>query len=282
MPLPSLTVAMPAYNAAGFIREALDSVLSQRGVDLEVIVVDDASTDDTADLVQRIGDERCRLLWNSRRRGIGHSHNRVLQESRAPVIAHVDADDKLRKGALAQMVAALESDERVGLAHCYFYDVDSTGRTTRAEFCERSKVFRRERPVDLDYREALRNSPAKANALRTYRRSVLIELGGFNEDIPFGVDYEMTLRILERHEILLVPKFFYARRLHATNTTESLVFKRARLWLRKYLIRRSVLRKGQVTYWRDANFDPLYFLNGERMRLSGRIRAAFRGRGTAS
>ena len=46
MPLPSLTVAMPAYNAAGFIREALDSVLSQRGVDLEVSVVDDASTDD--------------------------------------------------------------------------------------------------------------------------------------------------------------------------------------------------------------------------------------------
>lgn len=282
MPLPSLTVAMPAYNAAGFIREALDSVLSQRDVDLEVIIVDDASTDDTAEVVQQVGDARCRLLRNSRRRGIGHCHNRVLQESRAPVIAHVDADDKLRKGALAQMVAALESDEHVGLVHCYFYDVDASGRTTRAEFCERSKVFRRERPADLDYREALRNSPAKANALRTYRRSVLIELGGFNEDIPFGVDYEMTLRILERHEILLVPKFFYARRLHSTNTTESLVFKRARLWLRKYLIRRSVLRKGQVTYWRDANFDPLYFLNGERMRLARRIRAAFRGQGGAS
>jgi len=273
---------MPAYNAAGFIREALDSVLSQLGVELEVIVVDDASSDDTVEIVRGVDDVRCRLLENPRRRGIGYCHNRILRESRAPVIVHVDADDKLRKGALAAMVAALEPDARVGLAHCYFYDVDSRGRTTRAEFCARARRFRRERPADLDYRQALRNSPAKANALRTYRRDVLLELGGFNEEIPFGVDYEMTLRILERYEIRLVPKFFYARRLHSTNTTESLLFKRARIWLRKYLIRRSVLRKGQVTYWRNANFDPIYFLNGERMRLVDRLRAAFRIRETST
>ena len=269
----SLSIAMPAYNAGLYIREAIDSILSQQNVQFEIIVVDDGSTDDTAAIVQAIDDRRCRLLRNSQRKGIGYCHNRILADSRFPFIAHVDADDLVRRGALAKMATAVEDDPKIGLAHCYFYDVDANGKTTRAAFRARSKAFRRERPVELDYREALRSSPAKANALRTYRRSALIEVGGFNEELAFGVDYEMALRLLERYEFRLVPEFLYARRLHSTNTTEALAFKRARLWLQKYRIRRSVLAKGQVTYWEDANFDLLYFLTGEWRRLAHTVQS---------
>ena len=269
--LPKITVAMPAYNAGRYIEEAIESVLCQEGVDLELLVVDDGSTDDTADIVGKIDDTRCRLLQNPYKRGIGNAHNRVVRESQAPIVSHVDADDRLRRGALAKMVRALEANPRVGLAHCYFFDIDAQGETTLGAFRERRRNFLRERPVDLDYRVALRNSPAKANHLRTYRRDALLELGDFNEELSSGIDYEMALRLLERYEIRLVPEFLYARRVHSSNTTESL--SRAQLWWLKYRIRRSVLRRGQVTYWSDANFDPGYFLLGEARRLRHRLRS---------
>ena len=263
----ALTVAMPAYNAGAYIHQALASVLSQQGVELEVIVVDDGSKDDTGIVARSMGDSRCRVIEHPRRRGIGSCHNRVLAESRFSVIAHVDADDILRPGALAKTFDALQSDPKVALAHCYYFDVDQHGKTTRAEFRARRQNFRRHRPVEFDYREALRRSPSYANALRTYRRSVLTDLGGFNEALPYGVDYDMALRVLEHHELRLVPEFLYIRRVHPTNTTESLVFKRHRLWLRKYLIRRSLLRRGQITYWEDAHFDLANFLAQEWRRL---------------
>jgi len=263
----ALTVAMPAYNAAPYIRQALESVLTQRGVELEVIVVDDGSTDDTRAVAKSIEDPRCRVIERTKRKGIGACHNIILAESRLPVIAHVDADDMVRPGALAKTFDALQSSPEVAMSHCYYLDVDQHGKTTRAEFRARRRAFRKHRPVDLDYRDALRRSASYANALRTYRKSVLLDLGGFNEVLPFGVDYDMALRILEGNELRLVPEFLYIRRVHLTNTTESMVLKRHRMWLRKYLIRRALLRQGQVTYWKDAYFDLGTFLRNEWQRF---------------
>ena len=254
-----LSVAMPAYNASRYIRQAIDSVLSQQAVDLDVFVVDDASTDDTAAIVRSLKDPRCRLLQNTTRRGIGYCHNLIVRESDAPVIAHVDADDMILPGTLAKMVDAVTSDPRVAMAHCYFFDVDRAGRVTRRAFRARWESFHQTRPVGLDYREAMRTASSVANALRTYRRSALLDVGEFSEVYPFGIDYEMALRLLEKYEILLVPEFLYARRVHDANTTESLRWKRARLWLGKYRIRRSLFRSGKILYWPDANFDLMAF-----------------------
>ena len=265
----ALTVAMPAYNAEAYIRQALASVLSQRGVELEVIVVNDGSSDATGAAARSINDPRCRVIERSTRRGIAAGHNLILEESRFPVIAHVDADDVIRRGALAKTFDALQSAPDVAMSHCYYFDVDRHGHATRAALKARRKAFRDHRPVELDYRDALRRSASYANALRTYRKSILVELGGFNESLPFGVDYDMALRILERNELRLVPEFLYLRRVHLTNTTESMIFKRHRMWLRKYRIRRALLKKGQITYWKDAHFDLRDFLEDEWRRLRG-------------
>src|SRR5512147_63035 len=99
-PVPEVTVAMPARNAARFVAAAIDSVLRQEGIELELIVVDDCSVDNTAEVVASIRDRRVRLLRNPQRRGIGACHNLVLRHSRAPYIAHVDADDLILPGAL--------------------------------------------------------------------------------------------------------------------------------------------------------------------------------------
>lgn len=267
--VPALTVAMPAYNAGRFVREALDSVLRQEGVDLEVVVVDDGSQDDTAGVVSRMNDPRVRLERNEQRRGIAACHNRILAGTDRPFVAHVDADDQIVPGALAKMVGALEAHPEAALAHCNFYDTDALGRQEECRNEARREIFATLRPPDVDHRTGLRWNASFTNALRTYRRSALEELGGFDESLPFGVDYDMALRILEKWEITLVPEFLYLRRVHDTNTTESLRFKFLRLWWCKYRIRRSLLVRGKITYWKDANFDLFQALARQTRRTWG-------------
>jgi glycosyltransferase involved in cell wall biosynthesis len=252
-----LTVSMPAYNAAKYIGQAMESVLRQEGADLELIVVDDASTDDTAEVVASCQDARVRLLRNGQRMGIGYCHNVVMRESRAPLIAHVDADDFLMPGALRAMVEALERDPTVGQAHCYFFDVDEQGKTTREAFYQRWVEFRRKRPAELDYKAKLLEGVNVINHLRTYRKKALEEVGGFNDKIRFGVDYDMGLRLIDRYAIKIVPRFLYCRRIHGTSTTESLRFKTLRFWAQLYRIRRALVRRNQVRFLKHAHFGLL-------------------------
>ena len=260
--MPQLTVSMPAYNAGKYIRQALESVLCQEGVDLELIVVDDASTDDTTELVTSCPDGRVRLLRNSRRMGIGYCHNVVLRESRGPFIAHVDADDFLMPGALRAMVEALKRDPAVGQAHCYFFDVDAQGKTTREAFYQRWAAFRRKRPAELDYKAKLLQGVNVINHLRTYRKTALDEVGKFNDKIHFGVDYDMGLRLIDRHPIKVVPEFLYCRRIHGGSTTEALRFKTLRFWAQLYRIRRELVRGKQVRFLKNAHFGLLRLIGG--------------------
>jgi len=253
--MPELTVSMPAYNAGPYIQQAIDSVLCQAGIDLELIVVDDHSTDHTADVVASYRDARIRLVRNPQQLGIGYCHNVVLRESRSRFIAHVDADDFLLPGALRKLVDAVTSAASVGQAHCHFFDVDAHGQITREAFRARWTQFSHKRPPTLDYKKTLIRGRNLTNHLRTYPRAVLEELGGFNETLRFGVDYDMALRLLDRYTIKLVPEFLYCRRLHPGNTTESLRFKLFRFQRQMYQIRRQLAREKKVQFLPDTWSD---------------------------
>jgi glycosyltransferase involved in cell wall biosynthesis len=234
---------MPAYDAGRYVREAIESVLSQEGIDFELIVVDDGSADDTPEVVESFADPRVRLIRHHRNLGIGRAHNRVLAGSHAPFIAHVDADDVVLPGAFRRMLAAFEDSPRVGLAHCHYLLIDRHG-TVRGDSA-------RSVSPGVDYRrELLVRGGSIANHLRTYRREALEAVGPFDERGGVGVDSEMALRILDRYEIRLVPEVLYALRLHGSNTCQSMPFKEVRLWYRRAANARRLVRSGQVRYLR--------------------------------
>jgi len=245
--VPEVTVSMPAYNAGRYIRQALESVLSQEEIELEIVVVDDASTDDTASIVEGIVDPRLRLVRQAANRGTAACHNVVLGLAAAPVVAHVDADDVLLPGALRKLVDAVTADPRVAQAHCHFLDIDAHGRLHRRRLRERLSAFEAKRRPPIDYRRRLPTSAGIINHLRTYRADVLRELGGFDERLRHGVDYDMALRILERYEIALVPEYLYCWRNHSGSTTARM--SPLRHWRIRYEIRRRAIREGKVTYW---------------------------------
>jgi glycosyltransferase involved in cell wall biosynthesis len=253
--MPELTVAMPAYNTARYIKEAIASVLRQQEVDFELIVVDDGSEDSTTELVRTFDDRRLRLLRNDRRRGIGFCHNVIIRESRAPFIAHVDSDDVVCKaGAFAKLLRKIRSSERIGQVHCYHFPIDAEGRVTRHAFREASKRLRDFKKPNLDYRRHLLVHGTVNNHLRMYRKSVFEHIGMFNEEISYGVDYEMALRLVDKYDIALVPEFLYAVRKHGRNTSE-LRFRRIRFWWQRFSFCNRLLKTGEICFPREKQYS---------------------------
>ncbi len=110
---PRLSVIVPGFNAAATIERALGSVLDQHDVPLECVLVDDASTDGTADIAERIaaGDPRLRVVRLEVNGGVSEARNRALDEARGEWLAFLDADDRLRPGGLGAMLRAADAGD---------------------------------------------------------------------------------------------------------------------------------------------------------------------------
>ena len=285
--MPELTVAMPAFNSGLYIRQAIDSVLCQADVALELIVVDDGSRDDTDEVVNSYRDPRVRPIRLGKNKGIPHCHNLIIDACRSPFLAHVDSDDFILPGALAKMVRALREDPAVGLAHCHFFDVDALGNTTREAFQERKKRFLATRPAGMDYKRALLVCGNVANHLRSYRREVFDVVGRFDEALKRGSeDYDMALRIADRYRIKLVPEFLYCYRRHQNNSTVPWRTNRTMYFLKRTRVHRRLTRSGKIRFTRLpeyrgpkiilAGFLYAFGLQGLRARSRGAVKSLIR------
>ena len=253
--MPELTVSMPAYNTEKYIGEAIESVLRQEGIDFELIVVDDGSQDDTSEVVQSFKDPRIKLIINKKNMGIAYCHNLVIDESRSPFIAHVDSDDLVLPDAFQKMVNELKSYSDIGQAHCYYFIVDEDGRATRDAFRGGKKYFLENRKPDMDYKRELIFQGRVMNGLRTYRKEVFDTVGKFDENIRWGEDYDMALRIIDKFEIKLVPEFLYCARKHKSNTTPSSRFKELVWWRQKLFIIRKLSKSNKVRWLAQNKYD---------------------------
>ncbi len=252
--MPRLTVSMPARNSARFIREAIESVLCQKGVTLELFVIDDASEDCTAAVVESFVDPRLCLIRNETACGTGYCHNLAIEKSEAPFIAHVDSHDILVPGALAKMVAKLESDERLGQVHCFDFGVDADGEITRDAFRERRRALLALHRNGMDYKRQLLVLGMVANHLRTYRREVFNVVGRFDESSRYGEDYEMSLRIADAFDIAVVPELLYGYRVHGANASVGERFAPLLFWWQRLGMLRRAKRSGAVRFLREPGY----------------------------
>ena len=119
-PTPTVSVVMTAYNAQPFVAEALESVLEQTLTDFELLVVDDASTDDTPVIIERYAsrDRRIRVFRLPRNMGTAHAKNTAIAHARAPFVAICDDDDRQLPARLASQVAYLEANPRHVMVGC--------------------------------------------------------------------------------------------------------------------------------------------------------------------
>lgn len=126
-----MSVCLPVRNQAHYLRYALDSVLTQSLQDFEVIVYDDASTDDPQEVLIAMDDPRIRYFRHNTNVGVAINRNFCLKEARGAYIGWLDADDRYERNALKILSETLDANPQVGLVHAGFHLIDEDGSRLR-------------------------------------------------------------------------------------------------------------------------------------------------------
>ena len=207
----AISVVVPAYNAAAHIPRALDSVLGQTHPPAEIIVVDDGSTDATAEVVRSYG-SAVRLITTDHV-GAGQARNMGIEAARYPWIAFLDADDEWLPEKLALQAALVARHPDLVWCYSNMY-VQRVGREGRTLSHDPQRVGRllREREVFDDYLRALAAGAPTSCITWMIRRDALDAVGGFCPQRPWAQDADLALRLA-----YCWPRIGYVRRPLAVN-----------------------------------------------------------------
>lgn len=185
-PVPGLvSVVMPCYNAQAFIEQAVDSVLRQTYPKVELIVVDDGSTDASVDRLGHFGDRL--TLLQQRNQGPYPARNRGVAASHGEFLAFLDADDWWSRECLAHLATSITASD-AAVAYCGWQNVGLQGPRGEPHV-----------PPDYEHDDKLERflraaAPWPIHAA-LLRRSVWDEVGGFDTDLPTVMDYDLWLRV---------------------------------------------------------------------------------------
>jgi Glycosyl transferase family 2 len=215
--VPRVSVVVPCYNYGRFLPDCVDSVLAQRDVEVDVLIVDDASTDGSSDIADAVAetDRRVRVLHNEH--NIGHiaTYNRGFDEATGEYVILLSADDMLTPGALARAVALLSANPSVGFA--YGWSVPFSGDTL-PPVRTKTRSWSVWRGSDWIADRCRRGSNVIRSSDAVVRRSVLDTVGGYRSDLPHSGDLAWWLQAALVSDVGMVcgvDQMYY--RLHDTN-----------------------------------------------------------------
>jgi glycosyltransferase involved in cell wall biosynthesis len=242
--MPKVSVIIPTYNCAPYLLQAIESVLAQSLDDHEIIVIDDASPDDTPEIAAGFAD-RIRYLRNDRNHGVSFSRNRGISVSTGEYLVFLDADDVLLKDKLASQVRFLDAHPQFGVAYS-------------------DTVFYSEEGQDLGMRFSEVRSPHSGNVLEAMcrdnflpvhaamvRRCCLDAAGCFEEDYQPNEDWHLWLRLAGLTPFHYEDRVLCRYRVHHSSVTfNRYAMSRANARVRLWLIQSPLFpRLSQPTRW---------------------------------
>jgi glycosyltransferase involved in cell wall biosynthesis len=221
--MPHVSVVIPLYNHEQFIAEAVESVLTQTVTDLELIVVDDGSTDNSLDIVQGFTDRRLKVLSQSNQ-GAHAAINRGLREATGTYLAILNSDDMYLPTRLEKLTSILETDPQIGLAASYIEVVDKDGKPLGIKHSYRDlEPWLLEKPersfrAGLDPEEALLTENFLATTSNyVFSRKWYERIGEFRK-LKYAHDWDFALRVTHHARLALHPEPLMKYRVHTTNT----------------------------------------------------------------
>lgn len=203
---PLVSIIVPAYNAQRYIEATLESLICQTYPHMEIMVVDDGSTDQTADIVKKFkeNDPRIQLLQQSNS-GVAAARNLGIQYSRGDYIAPVDADDLCYPQKIAKLVACLQAvDSKVGVVYSWSNIIDSAGNPTGTHLMSdfEGNVFEQ-----LLFSNFIGNASSSLIRRHCLERAGLYNTAFFLQAAQGCEDYDLYLRIAEQFEFRVVKEF---------------------------------------------------------------------------
>lgn len=205
--LPVISVIMPTYNQAAYLRESVDSILNQSFRNFEFIIIDDGSTDDTAKILSEYEQIDNRIVLVSQKNiGLTKSLNKALRMARGRFIARQDADDFSESNRLELMIKKIEDCSLVLGLYKRIYEgkMDAPMVSILLKYLpDFVKMF------------ILNRVNLLMHGTFFFRKNDILKLGGYREKFKYSQDYDLFLRVSEEYEVSFVNDFVYRYRAHS-------------------------------------------------------------------
>lgn len=209
---PTISVVMSVYNGSRHLRQAISSILNQTFKDIEFIIIDDGSTDDTADIVRSFDDPRIRLI-QQQNKGLVESLNIGVQLARSSIIARMDADDISLPSRLEKELRLILSNPRLGLVGSFFSYIDEKNDGLPVTITSPTKS------IDLKRSLYLVNPIGHGTAM--FKKAVFDQAGGYRDNYGPTEDYDLWRRMSDSCELGVVPESLYLYRLSPDGITHT-------------------------------------------------------------
>jgi glycosyltransferase involved in cell wall biosynthesis len=212
---PRVSVVIAAYNAASTLAETLASVEAQTFGDLEIVVIDDGSSDATPALLEARARTSSRLLWKRQpNAGVAAAREHAIALARGELIAFVDADDIWLPDKVAAEVALFDRDPAVAFVYCDAIDFFPTHDASRSWFAEK-------RPARGDVLCELFNGNFALTSTVMVRKAALLAVGGFDRALRVNEDFELWLRLAAEYRFDYVDAILVRRRILESGLTRA-------------------------------------------------------------
>ncbi len=214
---PTVSVCIPTYNYGRYLGQAVESVLAQTYEDFELLVVDDASSDDTEVVIEKfINDPRVTFVRNPQNLGLFANFNACLPRSNGRYVKFLCADDWLHPEFLADTVALLEGDRSLAIASTASYRTDDDGQTIGVEYAPYASRLHVDRDEVIEALADWQNviGMPSANLLRL---EDLERVGGFDGKFAPAADVHLWLKLLQSGDLGYVAEPRCYTRVHDTH-----------------------------------------------------------------
>jgi len=182
---PKVTVLMAVYNCEKYLRQAIESILGQTFSDFELLIIDDGSTDNSSAIICSHTDGRIRVLRNNINKGEAYSRKRALEEARGEYIAVLDADDIALPHRLEVQVNFMDTRPDIVLLGSSYEIIDKNGNVLQLRRALNNHLA-------IHWRMLFGNPICNSSSM--FRRVTALEIGGYDKERYFAVDYDLWSR----------------------------------------------------------------------------------------
>jgi len=207
---PKVTVLMSVYNGEKYLREAIDSILAQTFKNFEFLIVNDGSTDKTAEILKSYKDSRIKIISNEKNIGLTKSLNKGLKAAKGNYIARQDADDVSMPERLEKEVEFLEQNRNVGLVGTDYLFINEKGKVVHIVKCLNGS---------RELKEKLLEGNQFGHGSVMLRRECIDEVGTYREEFKFAQDYDFYLRIAEVYDVANISEPLYQWRINVKSVS---------------------------------------------------------------
>lgn len=222
-----ISICIPAYNAESFIKETLESVLNQTYQNIEIIITDDCSKDQTVSIINSFSDKRIKFYQNEKNLGVEGNWNKALKLANGKYCKMMGADDILYPTCLEEQLAVLENSD-VALVTSHKNVINQDGKL----------IITRKFPGNGKYKgvSALKKSLHRGTNIigepvaGLFRKEILEKSGYYNGENLYMIDMDLWSRILKHGDLYVVDKVLYAFRISTQSLSTNIGFAQVKLF----------------------------------------------------